>query len=129
MTRCDLGNPQGSCSGKAKLNPYGLGSWQQFRCLLIKCQLPRWMWITTQGGLIQQSITCKRRFIPSCHYYVSYCNNTTLRNYVFFLRTGVDTDNYLDSTDNNNYLDSTSTNVYISVVHLVLRSLHEVSGH
>lgn len=41
------------CGGSAKavwgnkINPCGSRLWQQVRSLLIKCQLPRWMWFVT----------------------------------------------------------------------------------
>lgn len=41
------------CGGSAKavwgnkINPRGSRLWQQVRSLLIKCQLPRWMWFVT----------------------------------------------------------------------------------
>lgn len=65
-----LRNPWGSCSsrrGETKLNRYDSGSWQQFRCLLIKRQLPRWTWFTTLRGVIQQSITSRGTFKPKHH--------------------------------------------------------------
>lgn len=68
-----LRDPQGSCCSwcrETKLNPNGSGSGQQFRCLLIKCQLPRWMWLTTQRAQIQHSISKRGTLKATEHHHI-----------------------------------------------------------
>lgn len=62
--------PQVSCSGRCwgnQIESPWLRVMAQFRCILIKRQLPRWTWFTTQKGLIQQSITSRGTFKPKRH--------------------------------------------------------------
>lgn len=57
--RCFLeisGDPAAAV-GETRWSAWGSGSQQQFTCLLIKCQPPRWPWFTTQKGLIQVNIS------------------------------------------------------------------------